>query len=195
MDPLSKSASVRRGRGQGRRKSIARGVALPLFPSDSSERKKNSATNSASLATTKQRLHIHPQLDAAGGRRWSLLPLFTLQPPPHNPPHRPAKAEKEDLYFLSAAVKRLMMFIRCQSQFELKLWFDLFFVFLLYQVHSAVTASQCLQLPPFRYCACFLVFSLTLLSFLRPLRTSQPLLHGSSPPSPSFLSLRVIETI
>lgn len=28
---------------------------------------------------------------------------------------------------MSAALKRLMMFIRCQSQFELKLWFDFFF--------------------------------------------------------------------
>lgn len=27
-------------------------------------------------------------------------------------------------------------------------------------MHSAVTASQCLQLPPFRYCACFLGFFL-----------------------------------
>lgn len=75
----------------------------------------------------------------------------THHPPP---PEAPAEAGAEDLCSLSAAVKRLKVLRRCRSVFEPRLWF--FFVcvrvfcFLLHQVHNAVTASQCLQLPPFR---------------------------------------------
>lgn len=50
MEPLSKPAPGRRGRGQGRRKSITRGVALPLFPSDSSERKEKQSNGEANAS-------------------------------------------------------------------------------------------------------------------------------------------------
>lgn len=80
-------------------------------------------------------------------------PSLPPTPPYHH--HRPARAENEGLYCSSAAVKRLMMFIRCQSQFELKLWFDSFFFFCF------------LALPGAQRCNRFSMFTASSLPLLR----------------------------
>lgn len=99
------------------------------------------------------------------GNLWRLDPTDQREPGsggsagvPAGPPPPPWRAGAEASCSLSAAVKRLKVLRRCLSR-GCGFFAFCFFVSLLHQVHNAVTASQCLQLPPFRCCAALFFFA------------------------------------